>query len=171
MFLNDGDLRLRPIEPSDADILYTLINDPEIESKVVGWSGPVSLASQTDWIARVRPEEQRYVIEVEGSPCGVVTANPIDLKNRSANLNIKLLPRHQGKRIGGRTIHLLTTYLFNELGMEIVTAGVLETNTPSQKLFESAGFTRDAVLRSRVFKSGMRQGIVQYSIVRSELSE
>lgn len=171
MILSDGDLRLRAIEPSDAELLYTLINDPEIESKVVGWSGPVSLASQTDWISRVRPDEQRYVVEVEGSPCGVAIANPIDFKNRSANLNIKLLPGHQDKGLGGRTIHLLTKYLFLELGMEIVTAGVLETNMRSQKLFESAGFTREAVLRSRVFKSGRRQGIVQLSILRSEYSK
>lgn len=168
MFLSDGNLRLRAIEPSDAEVLYMLINDPEIQSNVLGWSGPVSLASQAEWIARICPDDQRYMIEVDGSPCGTAMASQLDFKNRSVSIGIKLLSGHQGKGVGKRTIRLLTNYLFQELGMEIVTAGVLESNIQSQKLFESAGYTRDAVLRSRIYKSGNRQAIVQFSILRSE---
>jgi len=168
MFLVDHDLKLRAIEPSDAETLYALINDPEIEAMVVGWSGPVSLASQAEWISRIRPDDFRYAVEVAGQVCGVAIVHPVDFKNRTANVNIKLLNGVGGRGIGTRTIRLLTAFLFRELDLEVVTAGVLDDNIPSQKMFLRSGFVQDGVLRSRVFKAGTRHSIIQYSILRGE---
>lgn len=168
MFLVDGDLKLRAIEPTDDRVLYTLINDPGIESAVVGWSGPVSLASQADWISKICPDEFRYVVEVAEQICGVAMINPVDFKNRTANVNIKLLHDHAGRGVGTGTIRLLAGFLFRELDMEVVTAGVLENNIPSRRMFERLGFVQEGVLRSRVFKAGARQSIIPYSMLRAE---
>lgn len=168
MILTDGELNLRAIEPRDADALYDLINNPEIESLVVGWSGPVSLASQEDWIERLAPEDLRYALEIRSTICGTSHIHPIDFKNRSANINIKILPGFQGEGIGARSVRLMLDYLFNQLDIVVVTAGVLEGNVGSNRLFESVGFRLDGVLRSRIYKAGRRWDLMQYSILRDE---
>lgn len=161
-------LRLRALEPKDADVLYTLMADPEVEAQVLGWSGPVSLASQDAWVRGIKPSDFRYGIEVEGALVGVVHAHPLDFKNRVANVNVKILPRHQGRGYASRAIRLLLQFLFLELDMHIVTAGVLESNEGSQRLFRRLGFTADGRLRDRVYKNGRRLAVLQFSLMRSE---
>lgn len=46
MILKDDVVLLRAIDENDADVLMSLINDPEVESSVMGWSYPVSLLDQ-----------------------------------------------------------------------------------------------------------------------------
>lgn len=46
MILKDDIVLLRAIEEDDARVLMDLINDPEVENSVFGWSYPVSLSSQ-----------------------------------------------------------------------------------------------------------------------------
>lgn len=168
MFLIDNDLRLRAIEPTDDHVLYQLINDPDVARQIVGWSGPVALASQSAWASSVGAQEFRYIIEHDGVGSGVVMLNPVDFKNRCANVHIKLFHAARGRGLGKRAIRLIIALAFEELDMAIVTAGVLDSNSPSQRLFESIGFIKDGVLRSRVHKSGARRGIIQYSMLREE---
>lgn len=168
MILTDGELLLRPIEVEDSDLLYTLINDPQIVASVVGWSGPVSRGSQSDWIQSVRPLDHRYVIEYKHEALGTAHIDSLDLRNRSANLNLKILPNGQGRGLGRRTVGLLVEYLFLEVDLEIVTAGVLESNLSSNRLFESCGFLHEATLRDRIFKQGRRQSLNLYSITQIE---
>ena len=43
-------LSLRPIELNDDIVLQQLINNPLVSENVVGWTFPVSLFSQKNWI-------------------------------------------------------------------------------------------------------------------------
>lgn len=168
MNITDDDLTLRALEPSDSHMLYELMGDPSVEGAVVGWSGPVSLASQETWIQSVTPAEFRYVIDLAGSPCGVAQLSPVDLKNRTASLHIKLRSDARGKGLGSRTIALLLHYGFFELDLELMVAEVLAGNQASRALFENAGFAQDALLPSRVYKNGKRHALVVYSLSRSD---
>lgn len=170
MELREGTLVLRAIEPGDAIVSHRLISDPEIEAAVIGWSGPVSQASQVAWISSIQPTDFRFAIADEGEVVGLAQLHPVDLKNRTANINLKLVPEQRGRGLGSRTVSLLLEYCFNELDCEVVTAGVLDSNVASLALFEKLGFVKDGALRSRVFKNGSRRSIIQYSLLRSEYS-
>lgn len=168
MNLSMGGVTLRALEPTDALSLYSMLLLPEIEEMVVGWSGPVSLDSQRAWIQQIKPTDFRYAIEYETKMCGSAHISPIDFKNRSANINLKILPGHQGIGLGRLTVTMLTDYLFRELDMAIVTAGILETNEASRRLFERSGFKLDGTMRSRVHRGGKRLSVHQYSVLREE---
>ena len=49
MILKDDVVLLRAIEEDDANVLMNLINDPEVENSVFGWSYPVSLTKKMDF--------------------------------------------------------------------------------------------------------------------------
>lgn len=172
MNLKDDVILLRAIDEGDAEILMNLINDPEVENSVYGWSYPVSLSAQKKWISNLNTDTSvRYAIEFESLMVGVAIISSIDMKNRSANMNIKLLKSARHKGVATRAIKLLVKYCFEELNMHCLTANVIEENVYSIKLFEKMGFSKDGVLRERVFKKGKYHNIVAFSLLKKEYYE
>jgi RimJ/RimL family protein N-acetyltransferase len=169
MLLINEDVMLRAIELADADFLRDMVNDPEIEFMVPGWSLPVSTTKQKEWIENLGPNEMKFIIEANNTVVGMASITGVDYKNSVANLNIKIKSEtNRGKGIGSKTISLLIYYCFDELNLNCLTANILEHNLASQKLFEKCGFNRDGVLRSRVYKKGKYHNILAYSLLRSE---
>ena len=172
MILKDDKVLLRAIEENDAAILMDLINDPEVENSVYGWSYPVSLASQKKWISNLTNDATvRYAIDFEDSTVGVAIISSIDMKNRSANMNIKLLQSARGKGVATRTVMLMVKYCFEELNLHCLTATVIERNISSRKLWEKLGFQQDGILRDRVFKNGCYHNAIAYSLLKDEFYE
>lgn len=172
MILRDEVVLLRAIEENDAEILMDLINDPEVESSVCGWSYPVSLSAQKKWISNLHNDTTvRYAIDIEGKIVGVAIISSIDMKNRSANMNIKLLKSARGNGFAIRAIKLIVSYCFDELNMHCLTANVIERNVDSSRLWEKLGFRRDGLLRDRVYKNGNYHNVIAYSLLKEEFNE
>ncbi len=170
MILKDREIILRAIEEQDAPLYHTLINDPQMEEMVVGWSFPVSMAQQLEWIRNQHkdPRNQRYTVELDGTAVGMASLTGIDHKNGVCELNIKLADSAKGKGVGTRVIKLLLSYCFHQLNMNCVTAEILDYNIPSQKLFEKCGMKQEGTLRQRVYKNGSYHSLFVYSILKSE---
>ena len=172
MILFDELMILRAIEEEDAPILQQMINDPEIENAVVGFSYPVSLTSQKKWIANLSQDNTvRYAIEVENRVVGVISVSSIDLKNRVGNINIKLISEARGKGYAMRASKMVIEYCFQELNLNCITANVIERNCDSKKLWEKLGFSIDGILRQRVYKNGKYHNLVSYSLLKEEYDE
>lgn len=170
--IND-DIVLRAIELEDAELLKNLINDPEIEKMVVGWSFPVSTEQQINWINNLSNQKDsvRLIIHIDKiGAVGLVSLTEIDFKNRIATINIKLKRdnRIRNKGIGYKAITTLVDYAFNQLNLNCIVANILSYNIASQKLFEKCGFQLDGKLRKRVFKDGSYHDLFSYSLLRSE---
>jgi len=170
MILIDENLILRAIEIKDAIFLKEMINNPDLENSVLGWSFPVSEKDQYEWINNIKNvNEVKYIIENEGIAIGMASITSIDYKNSTANLNIKIKDiQYKRKGIGFKTINLLIRYCFDELNLNCLTANILDYNIASQRLFEKCGFTKEALLRSRIYKKGNYHDIFIYSILKSE---
>lgn len=169
MILFDELLTLRAIEEEDALLLKSMINDPEIENSVVGYSFPVSLFQQKKWISSLSDDKNiRYIIDVNGEALGTLIISSLDFKNRTANLNIKLIKEARGKGYANRALKLAIEYSFNQLNLNCLTANVIEQNESSKTLWEKLGFSLDGVLRSRVFKNGKYHNLLAYSLLKDE---
>lgn len=172
MILKDKNLLLRAIEEEDATVLQNLINDPEVESSVFGWSYPVSLSSQKKWIMNIKNDTSiRYAIEYEKKTVGVAIISSIDMKNRTANMNIKILKSARGKGIATRCVVLMINYCFDELNLHCLTANVIERNVDSKRIWEKLGFHQDGILRDRVYKNGKYHNALAYSLLKDEYYE
>lgn len=169
MILLDDVITLRAIEAGDAPVLQAMINDPELERSVVGWSRPVSLAEQERWIADLsRDNTIRYAVDDGSGIVGTVSVSAVDWKNRTANLNIKLLREARGRGYGARAMKLVIAWCFEELNLNCLTANVLAENEASCCLWEKLGFRLDGVLRQRVYKGGCYHDLRAYSLLREE---
>lgn len=148
---------LRAIEPSDCEMLRSLMNDPETEYMLGGWSLPISRDEQAKWCQSLSSSKNtlRVIIEAEEASIGTAILSDIDYKNGVAQIHIKLLPgdyRHKG--YGSDTINALVRYAFHELRLHCVYAHVNEHNEPSLRLFQKCGFQQEGILRDRLFKKG-----------------
>jgi len=172
MILKDDLVLLRAMEEDDANVLMELINDPEVENSVFGWSYPVSLSSQKKWILNISNDTTvRYIIDVDKEAVGVAIISSIDMKNRTSNMNIKLLRSARGRGIATHALSLIIKYCFDELNMNCLTANVIERNEDSRKLWIKLGFNEDGVLRQRIYKNGAYHNIVSYSLLKEEYYE
>jgi Acetyltransferases, including N-acetylases of ribosomal proteins len=164
---------LRAIEAKDNELLQSIINNPEIENALGGWSFPVSAQNQLDWFGSQKYDDRllRCIIELKENKqaIGVVILSDIDYKNGTAEIHIKLdSGDFRKKGYGTDAIKALLHYAFYELRLNLVYARVNSNNLPSQKLFEKCGLLLEGTLRSRIFKQGKFVDVLSYSITRDE---
>lgn len=160
-------LNLRDISLKDAVLLMELNNNKNIAKFVVGNPTTVTLEEEKLWIDNQKNinDTIRKIIEYDDVSVGTVIFSDIDLINKVANINIKILPEYQGKGLGKISISRACYVAFNELNLYCLTAHILDYNTCSQNLFESIGFNREGILRKRVIKNKKRYNLIVYSLL------
>ena len=149
---------LRAVELEDMELLRGMLNDPEMEKAVVGWSFPVSKYSQQKWheSAIGNQKNQRYVIETnEDGAVGIAKLYDIDWKNRRATHGIKLANKERRtKGIGTDTIMAIMRYAFDELGLHRLDGSWFDDNIASKGVYTKCGWTVEGVKREYVYKGG-----------------
>lgn len=173
MIIKHGCVTLRAIEERDSDLLFQMINSPEIEKALGSFSLPVNEAQQREWIVNYRNSERqiRWMIELEnGAVIGVIMLYDIDMKNGTAEVGYKIMTDMEGRLPGDMddTMQGVLQYAFEELRLNCIVAHTLESNMRSERLLERNGFVRESVLRQRIYQSGKYVDMKVFSILRSE---
>ena len=65
MNITGNNVVLRALEPEDMPYLLDMINDPEMEYMVVGWSFPNSKKQQDDWYSRIVGDQKNFRFAIE----------------------------------------------------------------------------------------------------------
>ena len=164
---------LRAMEESDQDMLLEMINDPELEKLVVGYSLPSSREQQMAWFRSNQNDMRniRLVICTEqDGPVGFANIVNIDWKNRSALHGMKLVSRQFGARgIGTDTVMAVMRYSFEELQLNRLDSAILHYNEPSKKLYcGKCGWSIEGVRRRAVYKGNQLHDEMMIGILRDE---
>ena len=86
---------------------------------------------------------------------GTVRAARIDLKTLTADLGILIGDRNYwGSGVATDALSVLADYLFHELGLRRLTAGLLEPNKAMLRVFEKLGFVKEGVFRKHDLYEG-----------------
>jgi Acetyltransferases, including N-acetylases of ribosomal proteins len=167
---------LRAIEPDDMDMLQDMVNDPDIETSVVGWSFPVSKADQIRWYENILNDKStlRFIIETKSDreAIGMIYFAEIDWKNRSAETGIKLkknAPKRQGYATDAVTT--LWQYAFFELQLNRLSFLIMEYNEASIGLHEKCGAVREGIKRNAVYKGGKYHNQYYYGVLKENFEE
>lgn len=163
---------LRRPEPSDAESLYILKNDPEINSRLGAFSTGMSRADIGDWIERHRHRTNEVLFVVEDSASevvGHVGLYDIDFRSRRAEFGIMLGARRSwGQGIGTRCTSFMLDYAFDRLNLDRVHLQVLADNVRARRLYERLGFIEEGRLRSHEFRDGKVLDVILMGILRLE---
>ncbi|MCL2470243.1 MAG: GNAT family N-acetyltransferase [Propionibacteriaceae bacterium] len=162
---------LRAIEPDDNAMLLEMVNDPDTEYMLGGWSFPVSTTQQDHWTQELENASTilRCAIDDHCKAVGVVMLNPIDLKNGTAEVHIRLASDARGKGYGADAVDAIVCYAFDELRLQCVYSHVSEHNIASKRLFLSCGFKEEGLLINRLYKRGRLISVYSLSKQRSAI--
>lgn len=168
---------LRAMELEDMECFRNMLNNPEIENMLGGWSTPVSMYQQEEWYKRVINDNRNFrwsVIKRDDQELiGMVNLVDIDWKNGTGFHGIRLLPgekyRHQG--YGTDAVNTLMSYAFEELRLNRLETTIIEYNHFSQALYHKCGWSIEGTKRMAVYRNGRYFDLLVLGVLAYEWEE
>ena len=164
---------LRAMEIEDMKTYKEMMNDPEIEKMVNGWSLPVSNANQLEWFEKaVRDKNNiRFTIQtlMEKEVLGRASLVDLDFKNGSAYHGIKLknsAPKKMG--YGTDAVMMIMKYAFDELRLHRLDTAIIEYNDASKMLYKKCGWTNEGMKKEAIYKNGTYYNNLIYGILKND---
>ncbi|MEO8456269.1 MAG: GNAT family protein [Chloroflexota bacterium] len=171
----DGKLvRLRAVEPEDAEHAFRWINDREVTQYLMA-RYPISLASEKDWATKGSVsnsfEDSRYIIEAlaDGAPIGVCGLHHVSPENRVGDLGIMIgEKRFWSQGYGTDAMLTLMRLGFYQMNLHKITLGVFEINPRAQAVYTKVGFTLEGRGREEYYQDGRYLDVIRMGVLRRE---
>lgn len=149
-------IRLRAIEPTDVDLLYSWENDPEIWH-VSNTLAPYSRFQIEQFVLNAQQDlyatgQLRLIIEVHGHDMKGVAAGAVDLfdidpVNRRAGIGILITNEYRNRGIATEAVEAIIGYAADTLHLHQLFCNISEDNTQSIRVFEKLGFISSGIRR------------------------
>lgn len=167
-------VRLRPLEPGDAERCYRWFNDQDVVGNLFADRYPISMAHEERFL-RDRPrlgfaEGLHFAIETkDGSHIGTTSLFDARAEDRKIGLGISIGEKSEwSKGYGADTVVTLIRFAFAEMGLHRVWLTTIEYNERAIACYRKCGFHEEARLRQHVFRHGRYWDVVQMGILRDE---
>lgn len=161
---------LRPWETEDAGSLTSHANNPRIARNLRdGFPYPYTLKDARQWLEMVKENKSDLIlaIEVEGEAAGGIGLHGMkDVYRYNAELGYWLSEKFWGRGIISDAIGVLVNHAFTHTRWLRIYAAIYDYNTPSMRVLEKNGFTREAIHRKAVMKEGKLLDEHLYSLLR-----
>jgi ribosomal-protein-serine acetyltransferase len=147
------DLHLRPLEESDADELYALVESDRAHlARWMPWAQSQSREGIDEFIRGTRKQLSdgdlfQVAIVSEAAIAGVAGFHGIDRRNRSTSIGYWLAERYEGRGIMTRTVRVLVDHALGAAGLHRVEIRVAPGNTRSRAIPMRLGFREEGTLR------------------------
>lgn len=167
-------VRLRAIEPKDADFFFTFNLDGEIERRIDEIHFPQSYERVKSWAEKKATEDPQndgffWVAENrEGEPVGSISTHECNRQSGNFCYGIAVDRPHWGKGYATEMVRLVVAYFFFELNYQKVTVNIYGFNDRSIRLHERLGFQKEGELRNMYYTGGRHYNELFYGMTRQE---
>ncbi|WP_202437764.1 GNAT family protein [Streptomyces sp. SID5910] len=145
---------LRPFTGQDADVMWEIINDPEVVRFTFEPGDELTLEGVRDWYASRGDRPDRLDLAVtdpaDGELLGEVVLNEWNRANRSCTFRTLIGPRGRGRGVGTEATRLIVGHGFERLGLHRIQLEVYGDNARARRVYEKAGFVVEGVRREAV---------------------
>lgn len=162
------EIKLRPIEEEDLEILKHWRNDPTIKENCNEWR---DLNAQDQWVwfdsltknincqmwAIEIEDKKKYRFSMEKEPtiigaCGIVKIN---WKNLYGEISIYIGDKnYQGLGLGAKTLSLMEKWAWEDAGLRKLLGFVWEGNEKAANMFKSTGYRKVGYFSKHIWKKG-----------------
>jgi RimJ/RimL family protein N-acetyltransferase len=159
-FWQNTHVKLRAVEPSDAEFFFEWNQDGEMTSQIDWLWPPISLESARRWAeeeARRRPSDDALFLVIEnreGERVGMISTHQCERRTGTFRYGIAVRRERQRRGYASAAILLVLRYFFEELRYQKVTVTIHANNPASIRLHERLGFQLEGRLRRMVFSGG-----------------
>lgn len=170
---------LRALEPEDHALTHKWRSDEVYKEGVASLSRFVSLETEKEWLESVKENHKQLkevrlavVLKKSDQMVGMVYLNNINLINRNAVMGSLIgMDENRGKGYISEARYLIFEYGFFEVGLERISATILEDNANSRKSAEKFGYVKEGTLRKAIYKNGKFKNLIAYSMLKQEFME
>jgi RimJ/RimL family protein N-acetyltransferase len=168
------DVALRPVAEDDLPLMERFFTDPETAAPFQWFGWWDTGRWRRRWAENgLLGDDGGHLMVVSGTErLGFVAWRKV--KSTPAtwywNMGIGLLAEARGRGVGTEAQRQLVRYLFAHTTAVRIEADTEAENIAEQRALEKAGFTREGLLRSAVFRDGRWRDGVLYSILRDDLA-
>lgn len=172
-FLMGRRVYLRPIKLTDAPIIQTWHNDPELRKVARAGERPTTLRQEKDDIkAAQRSEDEAYLMVVKRTnnrEIGFIRANWLTSYSRNVWLRMIIGDKHSwGKEYAADALYAFLEWLFYELNVHRITCETYATNKRAIRFFEKLGFKREGIIREAHYINGQYHDIISFGLLKRE---
>ncbi|MFI9385817.1 GNAT family N-acetyltransferase [Kutzneria sp. NPDC052558] len=168
-------VRLRALEPSDAEALYRWNADPVVGRWMVN-DYPESLAQLTKRLGEDRAPNSynKLVLAVETLvdpvPIGVIALTDADPENGRAELDVYIgEASHRNGGYGTDAIRVLCRYGFDQMRLHGICLWVVPENEAARHVYKKLGFVEEGRERERFRRDGRWHDLIVMSLLDGEL--
>lgn len=170
-------LILRRLELGDADDMFNNWCSDDDVTRYLPWETHKSIEVTKDVLNMwLNDYNNSYVyrwiviLKESGKPIGTVDVVNKDISNKVFELGHCYSKETWGMGIATEVFNRVISFLFDEVGVEVITAKHNENNLASGRVMQKSNMTYDGTLRSRVIDKVTKEriGVVCYSITREE---
>lgn len=174
LFSGGESVALYTIEEADLEFIQTARNDPAIR-KPLTVNEPSNGAQTREFFENAISSDEGANFLVclpargdDPEPVGMVSLFDEDRTAGVANIAYWVTPEHQGNGYAGEAVNLVCEHAFADRRLNKLRAEVLETNDPSRRVLERAGFEQEGLLREAKFVDGEHVDVRRYGLLARE---
>lgn len=166
-------IKLTPLEESDADFLYVWQNASNVRDLTMGFRFPVQKETVKEWIKNQREQNGKsrvvFAIRQEERLVGTIQLHSLEPYQRKALLGIYI--GETGKRntgVGFVSCALVIDYAFNGLNIRKIDLEVLSINQNAIALYEKLGFKKEGTKINDYFLDGQYLDVYIYGLQQAD---
>lgn len=175
MILKGKKVILRAVEIEDMPFIRSILNDPDVEKNIIGWSLPLSKTDDAKLYADFANTQEniRYMIEnFDGEVVGFIGLGNIDMKNGCAGgSGTRIAAQFHSKGYATDARLTLYNYAFNELRLHRIEGTAFDDNLASIRSMEKSGCKVEGVRREAIYKNGKYKNVVTFGCLKDEFME
>ncbi|MET7697874.1 MULTISPECIES: GNAT family N-acetyltransferase [unclassified Streptomyces] len=165
---------LRPVSEQDLSVMDRFRMEPEVAGAFqwFGWWDTDRWHRMWAENGLITDDSGHLMVVRDGEQLGFVGWRKVVVTRSTFywNIGVGLLPQARGKGAGTEAQRQLVHYLFAHTLVRRIEADTEVDNIAEQRALEKAGFTREGVLRSVVFRDGQWRDLMRYSILRGDFA-
>ncbi|MFF0585456.1 GNAT family N-acetyltransferase [Streptomyces sp. NPDC003781] len=166
---------LRPFTAEDADVMWEIINDPEVVRFTFEPSTELTLDRLRSWYGVHTADPDRLDLAVTdratGELVGEVVLYEWDPSARSCTFRTLMGPRGRGRGLGSEATRLVVGHAFEQVGLHRVQLEVYADNPRARRVYEKAGFVVEGVRREAALRGGEWVDDVLMAVLDHEWAE
>ncbi len=170
-------VKLRAVEPSDADYFYSWQHDSERTRFLDLLPPPSSRAAHTLWAEERSKREMKddtfqWMVEtLDGEVVGSIATHSCNPRVGTFSYGLDIEAAQRRKGYASETINLILAYYFEEMRYQKVTVAVQSNNAASIKLHQHLGFVAEGTQRRMVYTQGTFFDLVWFGMTSEEFQE
>ncbi|MFH8528400.1 GNAT family N-acetyltransferase [Streptomyces tendae] len=149
---------LRPFTAEDADVMWEIVNDPEVVRFTFEPTTELTLDRLRSWYGVRTADPDRLDLAVTdratGELVGEVVLYEWDPAARSCTFRTLMGPRGRGRGLGSEATRLVVGHAFEQVGLHRVQLEVYADNPRARRVYEKAGFVVEGIRRQAALRGG-----------------